>query len=48
MTVTETETIAQQDYEAALARVAAYREQLERADTQADQNSLDRAADLAG
>ncbi len=46
MTVTETETIAQQDYEAALARVAAYREQLERADKQADQNSLDRAADL--
>jgi hypothetical protein len=44
--MTDTQTIAQQDYEAALARIAAYREQLERADKQADQNSLDRAADL--
>lgn len=45
--MTEASTITQQqEYEAALARVAAYREQLERADTQADQNSLDRAADL--
>src|SRR5258706_4504787 len=40
------EIVAQQDYDAALARVAAYREQLERADRQADQNSLDRARDL--
>lgn len=45
--MTEAEIITQQqEYDAALARVAAYREQLERADSQADQNSLDRAADL--
>jgi hypothetical protein len=41
-----TEVMQQQEYAAALARIAAYREQLERADRQADQNSLDRAADL--
>lgn len=41
-----TSEIAQQDYEAALARIAAYRDQLDHADKQADQNSLDRAADL--
>jgi len=46
MTQTLPEMLAQQDYEAALARIAAYREQLEHADRQADQNSLDRAADL--
>lgn len=40
------EIVSQQDYDAALARVAAYREQLQRADRQADQNSLDRARDL--
>lgn len=37
---------ATQQYEAALQRLAAYRDQLERADKQADQNSLDRARDL--
>lgn len=41
-----TEIMQQQEYAAALARIAAYREQLERADRTADQNSLDRAADL--
>ncbi len=46
MTGTETVVSPQQDYAAALARIAAYREQLERADSQADQNSLDRAGDL--
>ncbi len=46
MTSAETVTEQSQDYEAALARVAAYRDQLDRADHQADQNSLDRARDL--
>lgn len=48
MTLAETETpiLARDEYDAALARIAAYREQLERADKQADQNSLDRARDL--
>jgi hypothetical protein len=45
MTTAEPVT-SQQEYEAALARIEAYREQLERADKQADQNSLDRARDL--
>jgi hypothetical protein len=34
-------------YQAALGRLRAYREQLERAEREADQESLDRAADLA-
>ena len=45
MTVTEDE-IAAQEYAAALARIKDYREQLQRADRQTDQNSLDRARDL--
>ena len=46
MTMTETEVVPQQEYDAALARIRDYRDQLQRADSQADQNSLDRAADL--
>lgn len=41
----ETE-IAQTDYAEALARIRDYKEQLQRADRTADQNSLDRARDL--
>lgn len=43
MTMT-TETVTEEA--AALERLRAYREQIQRADRQADQNSLDRAADL--
>ncbi len=44
--MSQAEVLTRQEYDAALARVAAYRDQLERADRQADQNSLDRARDL--
>jgi hypothetical protein len=48
MTMTESapEVLRDEEYDAALTRVAAYRDQLEHADKQADQNSLDRARDL--
>jgi hypothetical protein len=45
MAVTEIK-VPPQDYAAALSRVRDYREQLQHADRQADQNSLDRARDL--
>jgi hypothetical protein len=44
--MTDVTTIAAQDYDAALARLRDYKAQLEGADRQADQNSLDRARDL--